>query len=124
MTTNVNQPTLYEQLGKQEGISAVVDDFYERVLADPLLKPVFASTDMDQLRRHQAAFITFAVGGPNNYNGRNMQKAHEGLNITPEQFQAVAHHLTESLKKFDVADEAITKVINTVASLKDDVIGK
>lgn len=115
---------LYEQLGKQEGISAVVDDFYERVLADPLLKPVFASTDMDRLRRHQAAFITFAVGGPNNYNGRNMEKAHEGLNITPEQFQAVAHHLTESLKKFDVADEAITKVINTVASLKDDVIGK
>ena len=112
------------KLGKQEGITAVVDDFYRRVLDDPLLQAVFDSTDMEKLRCHQAAFITFAVGGPNDYTGNSMQKAHQGLNITGEQFQAVAHHLTEALKAFQASDEAIEQVIHTVASLKDDVIGQ
>lgn len=79
---------------------------------------------MSRLKRHQVAFISFAVGGPNNYTGRSMQKAHKGLNISPEQFEAVATHLSESLATFDVDQESIDQVIEKVASLQHDVIGQ
>ncbi len=116
--------SLYEKLGGQAAVVAVVEEFYKRILADDRINFIFDQTDMDRLKRHQAAFISFAVGGPNHYTGRSMQKAHKGLNITPEQFQIVAMHLSDSLANFDVDQESIDQVIEKVTSLKDDVIGQ
>ena len=116
--------SLYEKLGGQAAVVAVVEEFYKRILADDRINFIFDQTDMDRLKRHQAAFISFAVGGPNHYTGRSMQKAHKGLKITPEQFQIVAMHLSDSLANFDVDQESIDQVIEKVASLKDDVIGQ
>ena len=75
-------PSLYEQLGGADNIAAVVDDFYRRVLADDALAAMFAGVDLDRLRRHQSRFISYALGGPNQYTGRNMRAAHAGLGIT------------------------------------------
>ena len=117
-------PSLYEQLGGTPAIEAVVADFYIRVLADKTLAPIFARIDMDHLRRHQARFISFALGGPNQYTGRSMRRAHTGLGITEAQFTAVAGHLTDSLASCGVPDYLIDQVITGVAQLKDDVIGQ
>lgn len=56
--------TLYEKLGGEQAIKQVVDDFYTRVLADDTVKSFFAHTDMEKQRRHQTAFISFALGSP------------------------------------------------------------
>ena len=72
--------------------------------------------------RHQAAFIAYATGGPNRYQGRTIKKAHEGLGITEEQFAAVAGHLSDSLKHFNVPEELIERVIELFNSLKGDVV--
>ena len=36
-----SNPTLFERVGGEQMIAEVVDDFYERVLADHELKPFF-----------------------------------------------------------------------------------
>ena len=117
-----SQTTLYEQLGGQEAIDAVVEEFYARVLADEKVKDLFKNTDMEKQKRHQAAFIAYATGGPNRYRGRTIKKAHEGLGITEEQFMAVATHLSDSLKHFNVPQHLIDQVIELFASLKGDVV--
>jgi hemoglobin len=79
---------------------------------------------MDHLRRHQTRFMSLALGGPNQYTGRSMRRAHEGLGITEEQFNAVAGHLMASLATFDVSPDLIGEVIGHVATLKGDVVGQ
>lgn len=116
--------SLYEQLGGQESISAVVDNFYERVLADETVNHFFVNTDMEKQRRHQAAFISFALGGPQKYSGMSMEKAHAGLNLQPEHFTAIATHLAGALQHFQVPQDKIDEVIATVATLKDAVLYK
>ena len=116
--------TLFAKLGGQEAITAVVDEFYKRILADDLIKHFFDNTDMEKQRRHQAQFISFALGGPNQYTGKSMEKAHEGMNIQPEHFNAVAGHLAGALAHFNVPAEDIDTVISHVASLRDSVIYK
>ena len=37
---------LFERLGGEAAIKAVVDKFYEFMLADPITAPFFANTDM------------------------------------------------------------------------------
>ncbi|PWK14484.1 group I truncated hemoglobin [Tumebacillus permanentifrigoris] len=116
--------SLYEKLGGEESISAVVENFYTRVLADDIVNKYFANTDMDKQRRHQSAFISFALGGPKQYSGKSMEKAHEGMNLQPEHFNAIATHLSAALADFNVPQEDIDAVINKIATLKDAVLYK
>src|SRR5215216_2493709 len=106
--------SLYERLGGSENIEAVVADFYQRILSDPTLKPIFANIEMDHLRRHQVRFISYALGGPNQYSGRSMRRAHEGLGISEDQFDAVAGHLVDALATYGVPAELTDEVISHV----------
>jgi hemoglobin len=123
MTATMEQASLYQQLGGKEAITAVVEEFYRRVVADERLAAMFAGLDMERQRRHLGAFLGMALGGPNEYRGRGLRAAHQGLGITMEQFGAVAGHLQATLVAFRVPEELIATVIGAVAGLQGDVVG-
>jgi hemoglobin len=120
----MSNETLYEKFGGEENIAKVVDTFYELVLADDTVNHFFKETDMEKQLKHQTKFISFALGGPNQYSGKSMAKAHQGMNIQPEQFQAIAGHLKEALLHFGVAESDVNMVLASVSELKDDVLYK
>lgn len=49
-----NETTLYDKLGGEGAITAVVDYFYELVLADDTVNHFFSNTDIEKQRKHQA----------------------------------------------------------------------
>lgn len=117
--------SLYEKVGGEEAISKVVDYFYnELVLKDETVNHFFQNTDMEKQRDHQSKFISFALGGPKQYTGKSMEKAHEGMNLQNEHFQAIANHLHDALAHFGVAESDIDIALSKVASLKDDILHK
>lgn len=119
------EQSLFEKLGGEETIAKVVDYFYsELVLKDERVKHFFEHTDMEKQRLHQTKFISFALGGPNQYSGASMAKAHEGMNLQPEHFDAIAQHLHGALAHFGVSEADIDTAITKVASLRDDILYK
>ena len=116
------EDTLYERLGGQDAIDAVVEEFYDRVLADEDLQSYFAETDTEALRDHQSAFLTFVTDGAEEYNGPGMGPAHEHLDVTPEAFASVAEHLDASLRACGVAEADREELMAAVAGLEDDVV--
>lgn len=116
--------TLYDNLGGQQAIELVVDDFYKRVLADESVNHFFADTDMAKQRLHQTAFISYALGGSTQYKGRSMEIAHTGLNLQPEHFEAIVKHLDEALAVHGVSPEDMNAVNERVLTLKDAVLYK
>jgi hemoglobin len=119
---NTAQASLYERLGGQEGIRKVVDVFYDRILADDTVNYFFKNTDMEKQRRHQTLFISFATGGPNQYTGLSMKKAHEGMNIKHEHFMAIVNHLAASLKQFNVSDEDIQAIAQKLMPMEKVIV--
>ncbi len=124
MGSMFTEKSLYEQLGGSGNLESVVKHFYERILSDDELRPIFDDVDLKQLRKHQASFISFALGGPNQYTGRSMRSAHEGLKITEGQFFAVAGHLIDTLVSFNVPAETTDQVIEEISKLKGDIVGR
>ena len=47
------QQTLFERVGGEQTISDLIHEFYDRVLADPELKPFFENASVGKLRRMQ-----------------------------------------------------------------------
>ncbi|BAZ11821.1 globin GlbN [Calothrix sp. NIES-4071] len=116
--------TLYEQLGGQRAIEEIVDNFYNRVLADDTVNKFFAHTDMKKQRHHQAAFISYALGSPEHYTGRSMEKAHTGLNLQPEHFNAIVQHLDEALTAHGLSSKDVHAVLDRVATLEQAILYK
>lgn len=118
----VAEQTLYGRLGEEVGIKAVVEDFYQRLLADPTLAPTFEGVALSTLKAHQAALISEATGGPKGYTGREMAQAHAGRDITGEQFDAVVGHLVASLQSFHVAEDDIAAIGATLMPFRSEIV--
>ncbi|MEV4143780.1 group 1 truncated hemoglobin [Amycolatopsis sp. NPDC049691] len=114
--------SIYEQIGGQEALAAVVDDFYERVLADAELAPFFGGTSMPRLKGMQVEFFTAALGGPDEYRGRTMKEVHRGRGIAQHHFDLVAKYLTDSLLAAGVPEETTETIIGAIAPLSEDIV--
>lgn len=114
--------SLFEQLGGSEAIKAIVDQFYERVLADSVLKPYFAKINIERLKGRQTMFFTQVLGGPAVYKGRDINKAQEKLAVEPMHFDLVAGHLIETLKSLGVSPQYIEAVIQVITPLAPDIV--
>lgn len=116
--------TFYSKYGGEETISKVVDYFYDLVLADDTVNHFFANTDMEKQRKHQTKFISYALGGPNQYSGQSMTKVHEGMNLQPTHFDAIVNHLRAALTHFGVKESDIEDALTKVESLREDILYK
>ncbi|MET7296176.1 group 1 truncated hemoglobin [Streptomyces griseoloalbus] len=120
--TDTTQQSLFEQLGGEDAVAAVVDIFYDKVLGDPDLKGYFAGVDLDRLKQHQRRFIGQALGSTRPYSGRSMRKAHGHLAITDAAFGRVVEHLAASLGEAGVDGETIGVVAGALLPLKQDIV--
>jgi hemoglobin len=114
--------SIYESIGGAPAVSAAVDSFYERVWDDPDLLDYFATTDRDQLKAHQRAFLTMALGGPADYPGRSMAEAHRGRGITGEAFDRVVGHLADTLAELGVDAPTIGVIAEKLLPLKPEIV--
>jgi methyl-accepting chemotaxis protein len=117
-----DSPSLYERLGGKTAITAAVEEFYRRVLADPELRPFFAKTNMKWLKTRQVQFLTQALGGPALYRGQDMKAAHAHLAIEAHHFERVAGHLVNTLQMLGAPQPLIDEVVAGVAPLAADIV--
>jgi hemoglobin len=115
-------PTLYQELGGEPAVEAVVDEFYDSVLADESLAPFFEDVSMARLRAHQVAFISAATGGPDEYDGADMRAAHAHLDLEDRHFDAVAGHLADALRECGAGPEQVETVLAEVEPLREPVV--
>jgi hemoglobin len=82
-------PTLYDWCGGSAALHRLTDVFYDRVLADSVLEPVFRHMGPNH-RDHVARWLGEVFGGPTDYTDElggypAMLRHHIGLGITEEQ---------------------------------------
>ncbi|MGN8068819.1 group II truncated hemoglobin [Mucilaginibacter sp. SG564] len=85
MNNNKSVPSLYEWAGGMPVFVALFDQFYDKVLVDDLLQPIFKQMS-PQHRLHVAHFIAEVLGGPKLYS------ENEGSH-----FEMIRHHLSKHL---------------------------
>jgi len=122
MNPTTAEDTLYNRIGGEPAITAAVDVFYERVLADPQLSQFFNGASMGRLKAHQHAFLSQALGGPRTYNGASMKDAHKYLAIEQRHFDAVAGHLVETLRTLGVPEGIVAQIAEAVTPLSSQIV--
>jgi hemoglobin len=77
---------------------------------------------MARLKTHQFAFLSQALGGPRQYSGASMSRAHSRLRIERRHFDAVAAHLVETLRELGVSESMVAEVAAIVTPLASQVV--
>lgn len=116
-------PSLYERLGGPSAISALIEAFYIRVLADPELAPFFRNTPMERLRTMQTEFFSMALGGPEIYSGRPLGYIHHGRGISRHHFALFVSHLLETLKDIGCDEHETDAVIEHINTFANEITG-
>lgn len=98
-----DQRTIYELVGGEATFRRLVDAFYARVEADPVLRPMFPP-DMEDGKRAQFLFLSQFFGGPTTY---AEERGHPRLRMRHNPFvidgQARDHWLSHMLAALDDA---------------------
>jgi hemoglobin len=116
--------SIYDAIGGEPALVAVVDDFYMRVTGDPELARFFAGTNVAKLKGRQVEFFAAALGGPHAYTGTTMRAAHRGRGIAQEHFDLTAGHLIAALGAAGVPDETISHITGLIGPLAEDIVSR
>jgi hemoglobin len=141
---STSKQTLYDRLGGQSGIAAIVEDFVPRALQDPRVNWaragkgggifVFGDDRKDTtlwnpspeniatLKKHLEQFLALATGGPANYDGQNMKAAHEGMEITNTEFDASVGDLKASLDQLKVPDREQKELLAIIETTRPQIV--
>jgi hemoglobin len=119
-----HQQPLYQRLGGEPVVTAIVDSFIERFADDTRVAPTFAKTDIPKFRKLLIEQICNLTGGGCTYTGRSMPSSHEGLHITESQFNAIVEDLQDAMNRQRIPIELQNELIATLAPLREGIIHK
>lgn len=114
--------SLYERLGGNDAIVAVIDDFVARAAGDPRINAKFARTDVPRLKAMLVDQVTAATGGPATYTGRGMDETHAGMGVTAGEFDALVGDLVDTLQQFEVPAPVQTELLAILGPLRADIV--
>ena len=124
------QKVLFERLGGLKGITVVVDDFIDRLVANEILNKNPAidagrkSSPAPYLKFHVSMLVCEVTGGPCKYTGRSMKESHAHLNITENEWSVMAADFKKSLDKFKVPAPEQAELFAIVGTTKGDIVVK
>jgi hemoglobin len=115
-------PGLYQALGERQGIRLLMDDFARGLRADPRIGTQFADTNLDNLAQSLTDQVCQLAGGPCTYQGPDMRTAHEGMDITRADFNALVEVLQNSMDARGIPFGRQNQLLSLLAPMHRDVI--
>ena len=122
LATAAQAQSLFERLGGKESITAVVDEFAGRVLADTRINAKFAKSDPVRLKAMLVEQLCAATGGPCQYTGRSMPATHLNMGVTAGEFNALVEDLVGALDKFNVPQREKDELLGALGPMKAQII--
>lgn len=119
------EQSLYERLGGYGAISAVVNDFAEKLFVDPQVGPFFKGMGTDTRKsfiQKNTNLVCNVTGGPCKIISRNAKTVHSGLGITESDFNVVVNHLVDTLNSFKVPAQEQGELLAIIGSLKPAIV--
>ncbi len=101
-------PSLYKHAGGEAALHRLEQYFYDSVLADPVLQPLFGAGKPEHVD-HLTAFTAESFGGPDRFSRElgfaHLIAVHRGLKITEEQRQRFVELYLKALDATGMPDD-------------------
>lgn len=114
--------SLFRALGGQEGIDRIVGDFVPRLPADPRLGEFFKRTNQVHLKQMLAQLFCRVSGGGCIYTGLPMKLAHQDIDVSKADFNALVEVLQTAMDAQGVPFATQNQLLARLAPLHRDIV--
>lgn len=116
------QESLYQRLGGQPGISAIVEDIWINHTSNPDVKQRYEASDPENVKRLVREMFCAGTGGPETYTGKDMLSAHKGMNISDKEFNSVIDDVLKAMEKNNAGQTERDEVLCILYSMKGEIV--
>ena len=121
-TPQTQARTLYDDLGGQTGVEAIVSEMLLKVADDRRISAAFAASNLTRLRRLLAEQMCEVAGGPCKYTGYSMVESHRGMEVTEIEFNAVVEALIYAMEDLKITTATQNRLLAKLAPMRDEII--
>ena len=122
-STTSTTTTLYDRLGRHDGIAHITRELIKNHLANPLVSNRYSQIkDMDRVERNVIDFFSAGTGGPETYAGKDMLNTHRGMNVREQEFVSVIDDAMAALETCGVEAPVRNEVLGVLWSMKAEVV--
>lgn len=120
--------SLYERLGGAYGIAGAVDDLVDRLYENeaanqnPAVQEFHEEGGQAGFKYLVTAWSIEATGGPEVYAGRDMDEAHQDLEVSEREFDIVYRQIEQSLNQVGVPEQETDEFMEIIESYRDMVV--
>ncbi len=133
--------SLFDRLGGEPGLSAIINDFIPRVLQDPRVNwdrkgvkrgglfhhgpaVTWSPTPVNvaKLKQHMLQFLALATGGPAHYQGGEMKSVHADMQISNPEFDAAIGDIKASLDRLQVPNKEQKEFLAVIESTRPEIV--
>ncbi|OOG41765.1 globin [Rhodanobacter sp. C06] len=115
---------VFEQFGGKPGLVALMNDFMDNLMADPVTRPFFQNADREHIKVELVDQFCVILDGPCSYTGKDMASVHRGMNVDRADFNALVEDLQKAMSKHDIPFRAQNKLLAKLAPMNRQIITK
>ena len=113
---------LYQSFGEKPGLTALMDDFMTRLLADPRTGPYFKPANQEHIKEQLVEQFCALSGGPCVYKGADMKTSHAELDIKKSDFNALVEVLQHSMDAQGIPFGVQNRLLAKLAPMHRDIV--
>jgi truncated hemoglobin YjbI len=117
----MTERTLFEELGGEPRLRAIIDRFVDRNFDDPMIGFFFNGVSRERLKQKEYEFAAEHLGAPIAYRGRPIAEAHGRHPIMGGQFMRRLQILKDTLSDFDVPEHIRRHWVEHTEALRPQV---
>lgn len=114
--------TLYSQLGGQEGLEKIAGNFIYQIGENDDIRPYFMNSNLDRFYNQIIAHLCEITDGPCTYEGDDMLRTHQGMDITEGHFNTVVDLMIAAMDDAGIPHTVQNKLLARLAPLREDII--
>ncbi len=119
---SVPERSVYDGLGGQPGVEALVDELLVRIVDDARINHFFVDTDLERFREKLIEQVCFEAGGPCEYTGESMKASHAGHGIDEPAFNALVEVLIDAMDARGIPVPIQNRFLRRLAPMHADIV--
>jgi hemoglobin len=124
VTRSASAGTLYDDLGGNAGLTAIVSDTVDASVADPRTADKLDNINIARLKERIVIKICEMIGGPCHFHGISMKGAHAYLHLQDRHFNALVENMQDAMDRHGIPSRTQNRLLAVLAPLHRDIVSK
>lgn len=116
--------SLYHDLGGAEGIAQLTEHLLWAISEDDRVVHRFLESDLSRFTEKFAEHTCAISGGPCEYSGASMLRAHRGQAIESAEFNAVVENLYTAMEAMELPIGTQNRLLKLLAPMRSQIVGR